>query len=185
MAKKTQNPGFFPDFDGGKKKKEDSCPICEIAAENPKEARALLELLTLCSNATAAFFLSQLSPEPITNTEIVNHKKHMKEWAGPFHALPKLYHDLDLSRTEDMVKLHVLDSVQARLLYPGKTSPYAAMQGLKLIMDAEAAAVEDDSDSYVAGVVKIVLDHVKDPVVRREIAEALQKWQDENEEGNK
>ncbi|MBQ1427360.1 MAG: hypothetical protein IIZ04_00605 [Aeriscardovia sp.] len=189
--KKNKDKGLFPDWEEPEKAKAGQCPICAFLAENPKESKAVLELLTFCTNPAAAFFLTPyIEGTTITADDIVKHKEHSKSWAAPFKSLPKLYKSLDFEKAADSAKdlalestkTFILDSLQGRLLYPGKTSPYAAMQGIKIIMDAEAGE-DDDSDEFMAGIVKIVLENVKDPTERRRIAEALQKWQSDYEEG--
>ncbi len=189
--KEEKNEGLFPEWKEPGDKAAGQCPICVFLAENPKESKAVLELLTFCTNPAAAFFLTPyIDGEPITADDIVKHKQHFKAWAGPFKSLPKLYKSLDFEKAAESAKdlalesakTFIIDSLQGRLLYPGKTSPYAAMQGVKIIMDAEAAE-DDNSDEFMAGIVKIVLENVKDPTERGRIAEALQKWQSEYEEG--
>ena len=191
VKKLDRGEGLFPRWKGPEKKKPVECPICTFLTENPKEAKAVLELLTFCTNPTAAFFLTpDIEDTTITADDIVKHKQHSKAWAGPFKSLPKLYKSLDFEKASESpkdlalesTKTFILDSLQGRLLYPGKTSPYAAMQGIKIIMDAEAAE-DDDSDEFMAGIVKIVLENVKDPTEQKRIAEALQKWESDYEEG--
>ncbi|MBQ1348963.1 MAG: hypothetical protein IIY58_06400 [Aeriscardovia sp.] len=191
VKKLDRGEGLFPGWKEPEKKKPVECPICTFLAENPKESKAVLELLTFCTNPTAAFFLTPyIEGTPVTADDIVRHKEHFQAWAEPFKPLPKLYKSLDFEKAADSAKdlalesakTLILDSLQGRLLYPGKTSPYAAMQGIKIIMDAEAAE-DDDSDEFMAGIVKIVLENVKDPAEQKRIAQALQKWQSDYEEG--
>ena len=164
---------------------EKPCPICALEDEEKDVAKPLSELLSFTANGTAAFFLSKATGEKVTSADVEKHKmKHMGLLPKPFSAIPKLWSRLDFSKKEDQAAAFNLDALHSLALSPGHTSPYVAMQGIKLLMD-EAEKHKSDTQDVLTAIFSIVLKTVTHEDDRQKVAEALAQWQREQNEQQK
>ena len=161
---------------------EKPCPICKLGEDDPKSAKALSELLSFVSNGTAAFFLSKATGENIPARDV---EKHKKEHAGllekPFSGIPRQWEKLDFSRFEDQAAAFNLDALHSLALAPGRTSPYVAMQGIKMLMDA-ADKKKSDAGDMISNIFTIVLKTVTNEEDKQRVADALTRWQKEQDQ---
>ena len=164
------------------KQEEKPCPICKLGDDEPKAAKSISELLSFVSNGTAAFFLSKATGENVSARDVEKHKKsHAGILERPFAGIPRQWGRLDFSRLEDQAAAFNLDALHALALSPGRTSPYVAMQGIKMLMDA-ADKKKSDAGDMISNIFTIVLKTVTNEDDRKRVAEALAKWQKEENE---
>ena len=163
---------------------EKPCSICRLVDEGKSAQNAVEELLTFTGNRTAAFFLSKATGETITAKEIEKHKKaHMEHFSRPFAKIPSLWDSLDFSKKEDRAQAYMLDSLHGLALSPGRTSAYAALQGMKILFDEEKNK-QGDTGELLETVIGIVMKNVKDEKDKLRVAEALSKWKKEQDSLN-
>ena len=77
----------------------------------------------------------------------------------------------------------MLDSLHGLALSPGRTSAYAALQGMKILFDEEKNK-QGDTGELLETVIGIVMKNVKDEKDKLRVAEALSKWKKEQDSLN-
>ena len=96
----------------------------------------------------------------------------------PFAGIPRQWEKLDFSRLEDQAAAFNLDALHSLALAPGRTSPYVAMQGIKMLMDA-ADKKKSDAGDMISNIFTIVLKTVTNEEDKQRVADALTRWQKE------
>lgn len=116
--------------------------------ENIKQQGMVNECLSLLSNETTAKLLSKYFDTTISPHDILSHKEHASDWIPIREAITTL----DWSNPKAVAKFTVLDGLRGMMLRPGRTSPYATLQGVHTMLEVD----QQEKNSDVASTYNVI-----------------------------